>query len=41
MEHEFIEISGILSAILVGFLLGLRHSLDGDHIVAISTETST
>jgi len=37
MEHEFIEISGILSAILVGFLLGLRHSLDGDHIVAIST----
>ena len=37
MEHEVLEISGIFSAILVGFLLGLRHSIDGDHIVAIST----
>ena len=37
MEHEVLEISGIFSAIIVGFLIGLRHSLDGDHIVAIST----
>ncbi len=37
MEHEVLEISGVFSAILVGFLLGLRHSIDGDHIVAIST----
>ena len=37
MEHEIIQFSGILSALFIGLLIGLRHSTDGDHIVAIST----
>ena len=37
MEQEIIQFSGILSALFIGLLIGLRHSTDGDHIVAIST----
>ena len=37
MEHEIIQFSGILSALFIGLLIGLRLSTDGDHIVAIST----
>ena len=29
--------SGALSAILLGFLLGLKHATDADHVIAIST----
>ena len=29
--------SGALAALVLGFLLGLRHSTDADHIVAVST----
>ena len=37
MEHDVIKFSGIISAIIVGFFIGLRHSLDGDHVIAVST----
>ena len=37
MEHDAIKFSGIISAIIVGFFIGLRHSLDGDHVIAVST----
>ena len=37
MEQEIIQFSGILSALFIGLLIGLKHSTDGDHIVAIST----
>jgi len=37
MEHGLIEFSGIISAITIGLIIGLRHSTDADHIVAIST----
>tara|TARA_B100001750_G_C15380405_1_gene532149 strand:- start:156 stop:932 length:777 start_codon:yes stop_codon:yes gene_type:complete len=36
MEHE-IAISGITSALFLGLIIGLRHSTDGDHVVAVST----
>lgn len=36
MEHE-IAIPGIASAIIIGLVIGLRHSTDGDHVVAVST----
>jgi len=29
--------SGALAAILLGFLLGLKHATDADHVIAIST----
>lgn len=37
MEHELIRFSGIVSAISLGLIIGLRHSTDGDHVVAVST----
>jgi len=37
MDHELVSFTGITSAIIIGLILGLRHSLDGDHIVAVST----
>ena len=37
MHHELVSLTGITSAIIIGLFLGLRHSLDGDHIVAVST----
>ena len=37
MEHEAVHFSGMLSAIIVGMIIGLRHSTDGDHVVAVST----
>ena len=37
MEHESIQFTGIISAIVFGLLIGLRHSTDGDHVVAVST----
>ena len=37
MENELIKFSGGFSAIIIGLLVGLRHSTDGDHIIAIST----
>ena len=37
MEHEAVHFSGMLSAIIVGMIIGLRHSSDGDHVVAVST----
>ena len=36
MEHE-VAIPGIASAIIIGLVIGLRHSTDGDHVVAVST----
>lgn len=32
-----IELSGLISATIIGLVIGLRHSTDGDHIVAVST----
>ena len=37
MEHEIIQISGIISALFLGIILGFYHSTDGDHVVAVST----
>ena len=37
MEHEVIQFSGLFSAIFIGLIIGLRHSTDGDHVVAVST----
>ena len=37
METEFSSIQGIASAIFIGFIVGLRHSTDGDHVVAVAT----
>ena len=37
MEHESIQFTGIISAIVFGLIIGLRHSTDGDHVVAVST----
>ena len=37
METEFSSIQGIISAIFIGFIIGLRHSMDGDHVVAVAT----
>jgi len=37
MEHEAIQFTGLLSAIFIGLIIGLRHSTDGDHVVAVST----
>ncbi len=34
---EAIEFTSIVSATIVGLIIGLRHSTDGDHIVAVST----
>src|SRR5215212_8593337 len=31
---------GLLSLVIVGFLLGLRHATDPDHVVAVSTIVS-
>ena len=36
MEHE-LGIPGITSAIFIGLIIGLRHSTDGDHVIAVST----
>ena len=36
MEHE-IAVSSITSALFLGLIIGLRHSTDGDHVVAVST----
>ena len=32
--------SGVLSALVLGFLLGLKHATDADHVVAVSTIVS-
>ena len=37
MEHEIIQLSGIISALLLGIILGFSHSTDGDHVIAVST----
>mgnify|MGYP006159529651 CR=1 FL=1 len=37
MIADSIAFPGITSAILIGLIIGLRHSTDGDHIVAVST----
>tara|TARA_Y100000590_G_scaffold268319_2_gene301376 strand:- start:5279 stop:6058 length:780 start_codon:yes stop_codon:yes gene_type:complete len=37
MDHDIVEFSGIFSAIFIGLIIGLRHSTDGDHVVAVST----
>ena len=37
MEHSSLEISGPFSALMIGLILGLRHSTDADHVVAVST----
>ena len=29
--------SGALAAIILGFLLGLKHATDADHVVAVAT----
>ena len=29
--------SGAIAALTLGFLLGLRHATDADHVVAVST----
>jgi sulfite exporter TauE/SafE len=36
VEHE-LAVPGIASAIIIGLVIGLRHSTDGDHVVAVST----
>jgi len=37
MNDEAIHFSGIISALIVGLIIGLRHSTDGDHVVAVAT----
>lgn len=37
MEENAIQITGPFSALIIGFLLGLKHSTDADHVVAVST----
>ena len=37
MDHSSLEISGPFSALIIGLILGLRHSTDADHVVAVST----
>ena len=37
MDHDLVKFTGIFSAVVVGFFIGMRHSLDGDHVVAVST----
>ncbi|MQG18882.1 MAG: hypothetical protein FI687_03820 [SAR202 cluster bacterium] len=37
MHDEVIHFSGIISALIVGLIIGFRHSTDGDHVVAVST----
>mgnify|MGYP002023662133 CR=1 FL=1 len=32
--------SGVMSALALGFLLGLKHATDADHVVAVSTIVS-
>ena len=34
---ESVPIAGFGSALVLGLIIGLRHSTDGDHIVAVST----
>tara|TARA_B100001750_G_scaffold247411_1_gene273070 strand:+ start:4355 stop:5140 length:786 start_codon:yes stop_codon:yes gene_type:complete len=37
MHSEAIHFSGIISALIVGLIIGFAHSTDGDHVVAVST----
>lgn len=37
MNDEVIHFSGIISALIVGLIIGFRHSTDGDHVVAVAT----
>ena len=37
MHSEVIHFSGIISALIVGLIIGFAHSTDGDHVVAVST----
>ena len=37
MHGEVIHFSGIISALIVGLIIGFAHSTDGDHVVAVST----
>ena len=37
MEHDLAELSSVVSAVFIGLVIGLRHSTDGDHVVAVST----
>ncbi|MBH59918.1 MAG: hypothetical protein CL907_01905 [Dehalococcoidia bacterium] len=37
MDHEIIQLSGVISALFLGIILGFSHSTDGDHVVAVST----
>lgn len=37
MGEETIRFTGIYSALIFGLIVGLRHSTDGDHVVAVST----
>jgi ABC-type nickel/cobalt efflux system permease component RcnA len=37
LEESAIQITGPLSALIIGFVLGLKHSTDADHVVAVST----
>ena len=40
MEDRLADV-GLLAALMLGVILGLRHSLDPDHVVAVSTIVST
>ncbi|MQF82826.1 hypothetical protein FIM02_01535 [SAR202 cluster bacterium AD-802-E10_MRT_200m] len=37
MSEDNIVFSGLYSAMIFGLIIGLRHSTDGDHVVAVST----
>jgi ABC-type nickel/cobalt efflux system permease component RcnA len=37
VEHDLAELSSVASAVFIGLVIGLRHSTDGDHVVAVST----
>ncbi|HAJ01276.1 MAG TPA: urease accessory protein UreH, partial [Dehalococcoidia bacterium] len=39
MEEQLAEL-GLLAALVLGILLGSKHSLDPDHVVAVSTIVS-
>ena len=39
MEEQLAEL-GLMAALALGILLGLKHSLDPDHVVAVSTIVS-
>src|SRR3954469_4273648 len=39
-DNDYFALMAFLSALLIGFLLGMRHATDGDHVVAVTAIAS-